>query len=156
MLEKRQTFSLVLLGGMIAGALDIAFACTFWALKANASIERILQSVAAGLLGSSSFEGGLTTAILGLLVHFAITVTMAAAFYIAARNVPLLWQRPVLCGSLYGLFLYAIMNFVVVPFSASPSSPDDALWISLSIVAHVVLVGIPIALMSRYAIIRGQ
>ncbi|HSD69609.1 MAG TPA: hypothetical protein VLB07_08650 [Woeseiaceae bacterium] len=147
---------LILLGGMIAGALDIAFACTFWALKANVPVERILQSVAAGLLGRESFEGGSATASLGLLVHFLMTGAMAAAYYIAARNKPLLWQRPVLCGGLYGVLLYAIMNFVVVPLSAAAPSPKDALWISLSVVAHVVLVGIPIALASRYAMIRAR
>lgn len=141
---------------MIAGALDIAFACTFWALKANVPVERILQSVAAGLFGSASFQGGSTTVALGLLLHFSITAAMAAAYYVAARNMPLLWQRPILCGGLYGALLYAIMNFIVVPLSAASPGPKDAVWISLSIVAHVLLVGIPIALASRYAMIRGR
>lgn len=48
----------VLSGGPVAGTLDITYACLFWALKGDVPAERILQGVAAGLLGEASFEGG--------------------------------------------------------------------------------------------------
>jgi hypothetical protein len=67
----------VLLGGFIAGALDIVFAIVFWALKADVPALRILQSVAAGLLGKESFRGGLLTAALGLMLHFLIAISMS-------------------------------------------------------------------------------
>ena len=41
----------VLAGGLAAGVIDISYACTFWAIKAGTPPTRILQSVAAGLLG---------------------------------------------------------------------------------------------------------
>jgi hypothetical protein len=65
-----------------------------------------------------------------------------------------LWQRPVICGGLYGLVLYAVMNYVVVPLSAAPPGSDDRTWIALSVAVHVALIGIPIALVARRAL-RG-
>ena len=134
--------------GLLAGALDITFACLYWALRAGVPAERIFQSVAAGLLGESSFSGGWATAALGLGLHFAIVLAMAAAWCLAARRWPALLRHPWRGGVLYGLFLYGLMQFVVVPLSAAPGGSQDPLWITLSVLAHVVLVGLPIALLA--------
>ena len=45
-----------------------------------------------------------------------------------------------------------VMSFVVVPFSAAPTSPKDVLWVALSILVHVALVGIPIAFGTHFAL----
>jgi hypothetical protein len=142
----------VLAGGLVAGTLDIVYACVFWATKAGVPARRILQSVAAGLLGESSFEGGAATAALGLALHFLIATSMSAAFFLVARRWTVLWRRPVPYGAAYGLLLYGIMNYVVVPLSAAGGGPKDPLWITLSIAVHVLLIGIPIALFSRRAL----
>ena len=51
----------ILLAGLSAATLDILYATGFWALK-GVPASRILQSVAAGVLGKASFSGGLATA----------------------------------------------------------------------------------------------
>ena len=143
---RRHPLVLVLAGGITAGTLDIVYACLFWALRAGVSAERILQSVAAGLLGPASFQGGGRTAALGLALHYLIALSMSLVYYLVARRQPLLWQRPVLSGAAYGMLLYAIMNYVVVPLSAAGAGSKDPLWIILTIAVHAVLIGIPIAL----------
>jgi hypothetical protein len=142
---------LVLFGGLAAGTLDIVYACLFWALKRDVPAQQILQSVAAGLLGEASFEGGRATAALGLALHYLIAVSMSVVYYLAARFWPLLRHRPFLCGAGYGLLLYAVMNYVVVPLSAAGPGSKDPLWITLSIAVHALLIGIPIALAVRRA-----
>jgi hypothetical protein len=143
----------VLAGGLVAGALDIAYACLFWWLKADVPAQRIFQSVAAGLLGAASFKGGWATAALGLGLHFFIATSMSVTYYLVARRWALLRERPLACGAAYGLLLYAIMNYVVVPLSAAGhGGAKDPLWVILSIVVHAVLIGIPIALFTRRAL----
>ncbi len=138
-----------LLGGVLAGTLDIAFATGFWSLRGVAA-ERILQSVAAGLLGRDAFDGGGRSAGLGLALHYLIAIAMAMAYTWAARDVPLLRRRPWSLGAAYGLALFAFMSFIVVPLSASPrGGSPPALWIACSVVAHVVLVGWPCAWFAR-------
>ena len=144
----------VLAGGLVAGTLDIAYACVFWALKRGVPATRIFQSVAAGLLGPASFEGGERTAALGLVLHYFIALSMSIAYYLVARRWPLLRRRPVLCGAGYGVLLYGVMNYVVVPLSAAGRGSKDPLWITLSIAVHMVLIGVPIALFTRRA--QGQ
>jgi len=141
----------VLAGGIIAGTLDIVYACIFWALRSDVPARRILQSVAAGLLGEASFKGGWETAALGLALHYLIALSMSVVYYLVATRWPLLRQRPVLCGAAYGLLLYGVMNYVVVPLSAAGPGSRNPLWIALSIAVHVLLIGIPIALFARRA-----
>ena len=147
----RRALTFVLAGGAVAGTLDITYACTFWAVKRGVPAQRIMQSVAAGLLGEASFTGGRATAALGLALHYFIAISMAVVYYLVARRWPLLWQRPVACGVAYGLLLYGIMNFVVVPLSAARPGSKDPVWIVLSSVVHAFLIGVPIALFVRRA-----
>ncbi|HEX3766368.1 MAG TPA: hypothetical protein VHW23_47070 [Kofleriaceae bacterium] len=144
----------ILSGGAIAGMLDIAFACTFWSIKAGVAPTRILQSVAAGLLGAASFQGGAATAALGMVLQLVIATGMAAVYYAVARRWPLLVRRPVAGGAGFGLAAYAVMNYVVVPLSAARPGSHDPLWVGLSIVVHVALIGVPIALACARALTR--
>ena len=77
--RRAHPLRLVLTGGVLAGALDITYACLFWRIKAGLPASRIFQSVAAGLLGTASFKGGTATAWLGLGLHFFIAGCMALA-----------------------------------------------------------------------------
>jgi hypothetical protein len=142
---------LVLAGGLVAGTFDIVYACAFWAIKASVPPSRILQSVAAGLLGPASFQGGVRTAALGLALHFFIAMSMSVTYYIVARRWSLLVRRPVLCGVVYGVVLYAVINFIVIPLSAAPHGTKISLWVVLSVAVHMFLIGLPIALLSGRA-----
>jgi uncharacterized membrane protein YagU involved in acid resistance len=144
----------VIAGGFLAGTLDILYACIFWAAKADLPPSRILQSVAAGLLGKASFEGGAATAALGLLLHYFIACTMAVAYYLAARRWNALVRRPVAWGIVYGLLLYVVMNYIVVPLSAASPGSKDPTWIALTVAVHAFLIGVPIAWFSSRALSR--
>ena len=142
----------VLAGGLVAGALDISYAWLFWAVKAGLPVQRILQSVAAGLLGKASFTGGWPTALLGLGLHFFIATSMSLSYFLVARRWPLLREHPLACGAGYGLVLYVLMHFVVVPLSAASGGSKDPLWVALSVAVHMLFIGIPMALFTRLAL----
>jgi hypothetical protein len=146
------SWRLVVTGGVVAGTFDIVYACVFWAIKRGVVPQRILQRVASGLLGEASLTGGWATAALGLVCHYVIAISMAVTYYLVARRWPALWQRPLLYGAAYGLLLYGIMNYVVVPLSAAGPSSKDPLWIGMSIAVHALLIGIPCAVFARRAI----
>lgn len=148
-----RVWRLVVTGGVVAGTFDIVYACVFWAIKRGVSPQRILQRVASGWLGEASLTGGWATAALGLVTHYCIAIAMAVAYYLVARRWTVLWERAVPYGAAYGLLLYGIMNHVVVPLSAAGSSAKDPLWVGVSITVHMLLIGLPIALFARRAIL---
>ncbi len=129
-------------GGLIAGALDITYACAE-GLVAGRAVPRTLQSVASGLLGRAAFEGGWGAALLGLALHFFIAVCSATVYYAASRWVSILVQRPWISGLLFGALVYLFMSLIVVPLSAAPFR------IRLQIpglLVHMFFIGLPIAL----------
>ncbi len=103
-------------GTLIVGTLDILDAFVFFGLRGVKPMS-ILQSIASGVLGRPAYQGGMTTALLGLLLHFFIAFGVVATYLVATRLIPALNRRPVIYGMLYGLAVYAVMNFVVVPLS---------------------------------------
>ena len=139
----------IIWGGLIAGALDIAAAFINAGTRGVHPL-RILQGIAFGLLGARAFRGGLATAAVGLACHFAITFGAAAAYWAVSRVMPMLVKKAVVCGLLYGIVVYGITNYVIVPLSkigrVLPNSPAQIL---LGLVILMVCVGLPIALMAR-------
>jgi uncharacterized membrane protein YagU involved in acid resistance len=118
----------ILVGGLIAGALDIAYAfIVYGPLSYQMSPVAVLHSVASGWLGSAAANaGGTLTALLGLATHFMIATVMAAVFVLAAAQWSTLKRHPVLWGLLYGFGLYVIMSYIVTPLSAAHRSQHFA------------------------------
>ncbi|GGA47414.1 hypothetical protein [Dyella nitratireducens] len=144
---------IVLFAVLVALALataDLLFACTFWQALYHVPPLRIMQNIAAGLLGKRAFLGGSSTVVLGALLHYAIMGVMVGVYYLASRRRRVLIERPWLYGSLYGLVLFVVMNLIVVPLSAAPKAPVVLSWIVSSIVVHV-FIGLVIALSARRA-----
>lgn len=139
----------ILVGGLIAGALDITAAIVTNGWRGVPPV-RVLQSVASGLLGSPAFQGGNATAALGLLLHFLIALAAAAVYVAASRRLPALVRWPLLWGPLYGVAVYFFMSLVVVPLSAAPFrirlDPPD---LATGLIVHMLCVGLPIALAAR-------
>jgi hypothetical protein len=135
--------------GLTAGILDLTAALVQSSLRGRSPVS-LLQSISSGLLGAGSFQGGGATAALGAVLHFLIAFAAAAVYVMASRKIKWLVRRPVLSGLLYGIAVYLVMTFVVVPLSAAPfrlGATPTALATGLAV--HMLCVGLPIALVSR-------
>ena len=143
----------ILRAGLLAGALDITAACVSSWLRAGVGPVRVLQSVASGLLGADSYNGGLKSAALGLPLHFLIALGAAATYYAASRRLGFLVRRPIVCGLLYGVAVQLFMTFFVLRVSAFPQKftfRPASFAISTGIL--MLCIGLPIALVvSRHA-----
>jgi hypothetical protein len=139
----------ILYGGLAVGILDGLFALVFYGLILGAKPQRIFQSVASGLLGGASFEGGTRTFLLGILLHFVVALCIAAVYYAASLMLPVLIRRAVAAGLVYGMLAYLGMNYVVIPLSAARSGSFSLKTFLPAFIAHAVLVGLPVALIAR-------
>ena len=142
-------FQPIFWGGLVAGTLDITAACTYAWIRSHVTPVRVLQFIASGVLGADSFSGGAKTAILGLALHFLIATVAAAVFYFASRKWLFLVEQPILAGLLYGIPVYLVMNFLVLPLSqvAQRAQPMSARIVNLVILMFCI--GLPIALIVR-------
>ena len=135
----------------VVAALDGIEAVLFFGAR-GASPLRIFQHVAGGVLGPRTFDGGLASFALGLLVHFTVALSISSVYFLASRWLPVLARRPVLCGLAYGVVAFFVMHYVVVPLSAAPIGPTRNAWPILlnGVLGHAFLVGLPIALFASH------
>jgi uncharacterized membrane protein YagU involved in acid resistance len=137
--------------GLIAGTIDIAAAAVI--NMANPLI--ILLAIASGLLGKAAFHSGGGVMLLGLVLQWVMSIIIAAVFTIAAVRLPALACRWVLSGALYGVVVFIVMNFVVVPLSAaSHRSHFPAVWIAENLFAMLVF-GWIVALTANRFLVRS-
>ena len=124
--------------------MDITAAFITWWPK-GVKPPRLLQGIAAGWLGPRSFDGGMATSALGLAFHFLIAFTAATVFYLASRQLTFMISRPVVTGVLYGIAVYIVMYWVVMPLSNFHGAKTVTSSI-VAIITHIVCVGLPISL----------
>ncbi len=135
----------ILVGGLIAGTLDILYATGYSAWRGMAP-QQLLQFVASGLLGQASFDGGNATAALGLLLHYLMMLLIAVIFYVLSRQLPFLVRKPIVWGPVFGFLVYWTMNLVVMQLSATPNKwRFIPLSFATGILVHMLFIGLPIA-----------
>ena len=127
-------------GGLLIAVCDALFATTVWFQWNTTGLTRVFQSIAVGVLGKASYEGGTATALLGAGLHVAMAIAFVLICIAISFRIRLLIAKPILAGMLYGVGLYAVMNFVVMPLSRVDASPSfkhlDTM--AMSVVAHMV------------------
>ena len=131
---------------LVAGILDIIYAAVMSSVFGRGPAA-MLRTVASGPFPAAT-EWGAAGSILGLAVHFMLMAIIATYFMIAARNWLSLLSRPIQAGIVYGLATYVVMNWIVVPLRFGVPLPPEPRAIVSQLFAHLVLVGIPIALIA--------
>jgi len=148
----------ILWGWLICGVMDINAAFISAYVQGGTPPIRLLQGVAGALVGPTTFDRGLTTAALGLAMHFSVAFTVTLIFYLASRRFPgLLRWGGVPAGLVYGAGVYLFMFRGVVPVTIELRAlylagyvrpPPPALRLPQFII-HLFCVGLPVALAVR-------
>lgn len=133
--------------GLIVASMDITSSIII-TLARGGSIMRLMQFIASGLLGKQAFQGSLSIAALGLALHFLIAFGLVTVFYFASSRLAFLRRHLVPSGIIYGLIVFAFMNLIVLPLSAS--APRHSLSGDLiQIAIHMFVIGLPTSLLLR-------
>jgi uncharacterized membrane protein YagU involved in acid resistance len=143
----------IVFGTIAVGVFDALDAMVFFGLRGVKSI-RVFQAIASGVLGKASFGGGMSSALLGVVLHFFIAFGITLTYFLAAGKMEVLASHPVICGLVYGLTVYFFMNYVVIPLSAVNRSPFSLPMFLNGVFGHMLLVGLPCALIVSLG--RGQ
>ncbi len=138
--RKRSALLAIAMGGGAAGVLDLTQALILFGV-------RVPFGIAAGLLGpEAARRGGPGTYVLGILLHFFIACSFAAAYYLVSRRLTFLVEHPFVCGLIYGIIVELVMDLAVLPLSALHAhGPFELRQLLLGTGMHMVTVGLPIA-----------
>ena len=149
-----QTVQAILAATLASGTLDAAAASLQAAVTLKVNPHRVFQGVASGLLGPRAVEGGANTAILGLALHFLIALIISTIYVLAAQRLPFLLDHPLIAGGLYGIAVYLVMFYIVLPLSRRPRRPFNLKFALTQLVIHIVIIGWSIALAARYFLLH--
>ena len=95
----------ILIGGMVAGILDIGAAA---AINRKGPVA-ILHVIASGLLGPKALKGGSLTSALGFLLQLAMSIIIAAIYGLASLWLPILARAWITTGLAYGVGVFVVM-----------------------------------------------
>ena len=157
---RRSFFAAALTAGLIAGALDIVAACLQAYLKNDTPPMQVLRGVASGAFDPKTFSSPALLALCGLLIHFFIAISFTFFFFFLAKQIPSLVKYPIPIGIIYGLFVWAAMRFIILPYlsrlNPKPIVGQEAIK-NAAIAAGIIVicVGIPVALLAR-KYVRGK
>lgn len=148
---KLKAYQVILIGGLVAGTLDIAAACISAWLQNGVSPPRVFRYIASGVLGPSALTAGAGTAALGLFLHYVIATGWTVLFYLVSRKLKVLVKNAIPSGLLYGVVVYVLMNFIVVPLSLVPARRAAPPLSARALQAAILMfcIGLPIALIVR-------
>ena len=135
--------------GLLTGATDGLFSSVLATVFYHSTVTRLFQGVASTLLGQSAFDGGIPTALLGVLMHFGVAFGWSAVFlFLVMRS---RWIGELLASrngvpkvaAFYGPFIWLVMSLIVIPVLLHrPPAINFRWWVQL--IGHIPFVGLPI------------
>jgi hypothetical protein len=145
----RSSLSRLVRAGLLTGATDGLFSSVLASVFYHSTVTRLFQGVASTVLGTQALDGGIPTALLGILMHFGVAFGWSAVFlFLVMRSrwvLDLLASRNGVAkvASLYGPFIWMVMSLVVIPLLVHrPPAIGFRWWVQL--IGHIPFVGLPI------------
>jgi len=132
--------------GLLVGCFDAMAASIYSYALAGSTPDRVFCYVASGVFGQDAFAGGLPIAAMGLLFHFIVAMGWTALFFVVLPKISFFSSNKFAAGAVYGIFIWIMMNFVVVPLSNVPPGPFHFTWKTLIMIGiHMFVIGVPIS-----------
>lgn len=145
---EKPLISTIIKAGLLAGTLDICSAFLYSYLKRGNSPQTVLQYISKTAFGKTTFSDTTVQSIAGLLVHFAIAMTWVVFFFILYRKLNLIRLNRIVTAVLYGLFVWTMMNMVILPFWNNKPfvfNPESS---SINALILVLAIGMPLSFMA--------
>lgn len=115
----------------------------------KATVLLILQRIAAAAFGLRALKGGYSMALWGLVFHYIIAFSFAAAYILLYPHQPLMRKNRVISGVLYGLLVWIIMNRIVLPMTKLPLIRFQWSGALIGAALLVFFIGLPVAFITE-------
>ena len=137
----------VLLTTLLAGTLDIVSAFLSHYFKTGEFATKMFQYIAGGALGlKTSLPGGAGVIALGVFFHYFIAFLFTLFYFLIYQKARLAAVNKYVAGLVYGIFVWVVMNLLVLPLSMLPSSPIKWPGFLVGMSILMVMIGLPIAI----------
>lgn len=139
-------FRIIFITALIAGTLDISSALIDSHFRFGTTPIELFQYIASGIFGRASFSGGLLTAFAGLISHYFIAFSWTFIFFLLYPKLKITPKLKIVSGLVYGIFVWLVMNLIVVPFSRAHKPPFHWGHVITAILYLMFFIGLPISI----------
>jgi len=149
--RKRNSFKTILIATLIAGTLDALAAVINYTINGGKFPSKIFQYIASGVVGQQAFTGGISMTILGIIFHYSIAFAFTLFFFLIYPRLKILSKNKILTAVAYGIFVWLVMNLIVIPTSNINAFPSDIKQGLVGAVILIVAIGLPLSfIISKY------
>ena len=145
----RVGFITMLWSGLLTGTLDALAAIANTLIFYKRPPQFVFELIAAGLLGKQAFNSGWGSIVLGISLHYAFAIVFAWVFFALYKHLTDISSKTAGIATLYGLFVWVVMNLMVIPASKIRRLRMQIPQSVVSIVILILLVGLPLALIAK-------
>jgi len=143
-------FSKIIKAGLIVGTLDIFSAFIHYLIKTGQRHPLdVLKFIASGIFGKEASSGGTAMILAGLILHYIIAFAFTIFFFWIFPKIKFFSKNKILTGAVYGIFIWVVMNLVVVPLSNIPHRPFNIVNVIINVIILIVCIGIPLSFMAN-------
>ena len=140
----------ILQAGLIVGTLDILSAFIYYYIKTGkTNFLVIFKFIASGIFGKDAGAGGTGMIVAGFILHYAIAFSFTVFFFWVYPKVNVMSKNRIVTGIVYGLFVWALMNLVVVPLSNTVHRPFKIEGALINMGILIVCIGLPLSFMAN-------
>lgn len=146
--QSKRLWKVILYAGIIAATLDILAAVLFFILDTGKNPVVVFDYIASGVFGKAALSGGAFVAVWGLLFHYVIALSFTVFFFIVYPQIKWLQYNKWFTSILYGLFVWLVMNMIVLPLSNTPPSTFNLLKSIRAIIILIACIGLPLTIIA--------
>ena len=150
-LSSASPWRTIILTGLLAGTLDAIAAI----VVSQASPAAVFKYIASGAFGAGkAFSGGDIMIVWGVFFHYFIALFWTVLFFFMYPALPWIRKNKYITGLLYGIFVWIMMNRVVIPLSEIPQRPFNLKSALTGMSILMVAIGLPVSILTRRYYLR--
>lgn len=149
------SFKLLVVAWLLVGTLDLLAAFLDFYVNSGGSPRTLLQYIASGMYGEAAFKDASNMVIAGLFFHYLIAGLFTFFFFLVFSRIAVISDYWLLLGLTYGIFVWAVMNAVVLPFTKARHVPVFGMTfieIAKPMAILILTIGVPLALIKLRAV----
>jgi len=143
----------ILLSGLLVGTLDILSAFVDFYISRGKNPLVILNYIAGAAVDKTT-AAGTGGAFIGLLFHYTIAFSFTILFFWLYARVSWLSKNWVVTGIVYGLFIWVMVNQVILRFTnltVPPINKIDIMKASKAALILICMIGLPLSFIAHWA-----
>ncbi|MEP7108102.1 MAG: hypothetical protein ABI760_08965 [Ferruginibacter sp.] len=137
--------------GLLAGTMDLGGAVVNFMISNQRFPKRILEYIASGAFGKEAMNYSISSNLWGAFFHYFIAISFSFFYFLIYPGTKFLQKNIFISAVIYGIFVWAVTNMIVLPLSALHLQviPPDIIGAARAAFVLIVCIGLPVAYFTK-------